>query len=61
VVLDEAMEEMPPGVVPWAHRDDIRPENDPTHRNRIGWMAATFLPEVCQNFTLLPVDHDHGR
>ena len=23
-------------------------------------MAATFPPNVCQNFTLLSVHHDHG-
>ena len=60
VVLDEATEEMPPGVVLWAHRDDIGPGSDPTPRNWIDWMAATFPPDVCQNFTLLPVYHDHG-
>ncbi len=61
VVLDEATEEMPPGVVLWVHRDDIGPGSDPTHRDWIDWMAATFSPEVCQNFTLLSVYHDHGR
>jgi hypothetical protein len=53
VVLDEATEEMPPGVVLWAHRDDIGSGTDPTHRDWIDWMAAVFPPEVCQNFTLL--------
>jgi hypothetical protein len=61
VVLDEATEEMPPGVVLWAHRDDVGPESDPTHRDWIEWLAATFSPEVCQNFTLLSIYHDHGR
>jgi hypothetical protein len=63
VVLDEATEEIPPGVVLWTHRDDIPPGNDrdPTSRKWIDWMIATFPPEVCQNFTLLPVYHDHGR
>lgn len=61
VVLDEATEETPPGVVLWTHRDDIAPGNDPTLRNWIDWMAATFPPEVCLNFTLLPVYHEHGR
>jgi hypothetical protein len=61
VVLDEATEDIPPGVVLWTHRDDIGPRNDPTHRNWIDWMAATFPPDVCQNFTRLPVFHDDGR
>ena len=61
VVLDEATEEIPPGVVLWTHRDDIGPGNDPTHRNWIDWMVATFPPDVCLNFTLLPVYHDNGR
>ncbi len=61
VVLDAATEEIPPGVVLWTHRDDIGPRHDPTHRNWIDWMAATFPPEVCQNFTLLLVFHDDGR
>jgi hypothetical protein len=61
VVLDEATEEMPPGVVLWAHRDDVGAGNDPTQQNWIDWLAATFPPDVCRNFTLLPVYHDHGR
>ena len=61
VVLDEATEEMPPGVVLWVHRDDIGPGSDPTHRDWIDWMATTFPPDVCQNFTLLSFYHDDGR
>jgi hypothetical protein len=63
VALDEATEDTPPGVVLWTHRDDITPgdNNDPTFRNWIDWMIATFPPYVCQNFTLLPVYHSHGR
>ena len=61
VALDEATDEMPPAVVLWTHSDEIGPGNDPTHRNWIDWMAATFAPNVCQNFTLLSVYHDHGR
>jgi hypothetical protein len=61
VVLDEPTEEMPSGVVLWAHRDDVGLESDPTHRDWIDWMVATFPPEVCQNFTLLSIYHDHGR
>jgi hypothetical protein len=61
VVLDEATEEMPPGVVLWVHRDDIGPGSDPTHRDWIDWMAATLPPDVCQNFSLLSISHDHGR
>jgi hypothetical protein len=61
VVLDEATEEMAPGVVLWVHRDDIGPGSDPTHRDWIDWMAATFPPAVCQNFSLLSIYHDHGR
>ncbi len=55
VWLDDATEEMPAGVVLWNHRDDFGPGDDPTHRNWIDWMAATFPPDVCQNFTLLSV------
>jgi len=63
VVLDEATVEMPPGVVLWIHRDnrDVNPADDPTHREWIDWMAATFPPNVCQNFTLLSIYHDDGR
>ena len=58
VALDEATEEMPPGIVLWTHRDNIGSDNDPTHRDWIDWMAATFQPDVCENFTLLSVYHD---
>lgn len=61
VVLDEATEEMPSGVVLWAHRDDVGPKSDTTHRDWIDWMVATFPPEVCQNFTLLSIYPGHGR
>jgi len=61
VALDDATDEMPPGVVLWTHRDDIGSENDPTQRSWIDWMAATFPPEVCQNFVLLPVYRADGR
>src|SRR5271165_5766991 len=61
VVLDEATEEMPPGVVLWVHRDGIGSGRDATRREWVDWMAATFPPEVCQHFTLLSVHHDHGR
>lgn len=61
VVLDETTEEMPSGVVLWVHRNDIGPGSDPTHRDWIDWMATTFPPDVCQNFILLSVYHDHGR
>jgi hypothetical protein len=61
VAVDEATEEIPAGVVLWVHREDIGLEDDPTHRNWIGWMAETFPPEVCENCTLLSVYHDHGR
>ena len=55
VVLDEATDDMPPGVILWTHRDDIASDDDPTQRSWIEWMADTFPPEVCQNFVLLPV------
>jgi hypothetical protein len=61
VALDDATQEMPEGVVLWTHRDDQGTEPDSTHRDWIGWMAATFPPDVCQNFTLLSIYHDHGR
>jgi hypothetical protein len=61
VVIDEATEEMPAAVVLWAHRDDTAPASDSTHREWIDWMAETFPPEVCLNFTLLSVYHDNGR
>jgi hypothetical protein len=61
VALDEATDEVPAGVVLWTHRDDIGPDNDFTHRSWIDWMAATFTPEVCQNFVLLPVYGADGR
>jgi len=61
VALDEATEEMPPGVILWTHRDDIGPDNDPTQRGWMEWMATTFPPEVCQNFVLLPVYRADGR
>ncbi len=60
VALGEATEQMPPELVLWTHCDDTGVGNDPTHRNWIDWMAATFPPNVCQNFTLLSVHHDHG-
>jgi len=34
-------------VVLWAHRANIGLGNDPTHRDGIDWMAATFPPNVC--------------
>ena len=61
VAFDEATEEIPSGVVLWTHRDNIGPGNDPTHRDWIDWMAETFPPDVCRNFTLLSIYHDHGQ
>ena len=61
VALDEATDEMPPGVILWTHRDDVGPDEDLTQRSWIEWMAATFPPEVCQNFVLLPVYAVNGR
>jgi hypothetical protein len=61
VALDEATDDMPPGVILWTHRDDIGTDDDPTQRSWIEWMAATFPPEVCQNFVLLPVYRTNGR
>lgn len=61
VALDEATDEMPPGVILWTHRDDLRIDDDPTQRSWIEWMAATFPPEVCQNFVLLPVYRANER
>ena len=60
VVLDEATAEMPAGIVLWVLRDDVDPASDPTHRDWIDWMAATFPPDVCENFALLSVYHDDG-
>ena len=61
VVLDEATEEMPSGIVLRTLRDNIGPANDPTHRNWIDLTAATFPPDVCENFSLLSVYHDDAR
>ena len=61
VALDEATDDMPAGVVPWTHRDHIGPDDDPTHRSWIDWLAPTFPPEVCQNFVLLTVYRANGR
>jgi hypothetical protein len=61
VVLDDATVDMPPAIVLWTHRDDVGPDDDPTLRNWIEWMTVTFPPEICQNFTLLPVYHPNGR
>ena len=61
VALDEATDDMPPGVILWTHRDDIGTDDDPTQRSWIEWMAATFPPEVCENFVLLPVYRANGR
>ena len=61
VALDEATDDMPPGVILWTHREDIGTGDDPTQRSWMEWMAATFPPEVCQNFVLLPVYRTDGR
>ena len=61
VELGEATDEIPAAVVFWTHRDDAGPDNDPTQRNWIEWMAETFPAEVCQNFVLLPVYRADGR
>jgi len=61
VVLDEATEEIPAGVVLWAHREDIGAGSDPTHRDWIDWMAATFPPDTYSNFTFLSVYHGDAR
>jgi hypothetical protein len=61
VALDEATENMPPGVILWTHRDDVGTDDDPTQRRWIEWMATTFPPEVCENFVLLPVYCANGR
>jgi hypothetical protein len=61
VALDEATEETPPGVILWAHRDDVGEAGDLTNQSWIDWMGATFPPEVCENFVLLSVYHTDGR
>jgi hypothetical protein len=61
VVLDEATEEIPAGVVLWVHRDHVGAGSDPTHRDWIDWMVSTFPPETCRDFTLLSVYHDDER
>jgi hypothetical protein len=61
VALDEATEEMPPGAILLTYREDIVTDDDPTQRNWIEWMAATFPPEACENFVLLPVYRANGR
>ena len=61
VVLDEATDDMPPGVILWTQRDDVGTDDDPTQRSWMEWMAATFPPEVCENFVLLPVYRANGR
>ncbi len=61
VALDEATDDMPPGVILWTHRDDNGVDDDPTQRSWIEWMAATFPPEVCENFVLLPVYRTNER
>lgn len=61
VELGEAVDGIPPGVIFWTQRDDIGPDHDPTQQDWIAWMAATFPPEVCQNFVLLPVYRSNGR
>jgi hypothetical protein len=61
VALDEATDEISPGVVIWTHRDDDGEADDRTQRSWIDWMAATFPAGVCQNFVLLPVYGANGR
>jgi hypothetical protein len=61
VALDEPTDDMPPGVILWTHRDDIGADDDPTQRSWMDWMSATFPPEVCENFVLLPVYRANGR
>jgi hypothetical protein len=58
VALDEAADDMPPGTIFWTHRDDTGPDNDSTQQNWIELMAATFPPEVCQNFVLPAVSRE---
>ncbi len=61
VVLDEATEDIPAGVILWAHRDGAAAEDDPTHRDWVAWMASTFPPDTLRNFTLLSVYHEDER
>ncbi len=61
VELDQATDDMPPGLILWSHRDDIVTDDDPNQRSWIEWMAATFPVEVCQSFVLLPVYPPNGR
>ena len=43
------------------HRDDIGTDDDPIQRSCLQWMAATFPPDVCQNFVRLPIYRMNGR
>jgi hypothetical protein len=61
VTLDERADDVPAGVIFWTHREDVRADDDPTQRSQIEWMAATFPPEVCPNFVLLPAYRANGR
>jgi hypothetical protein len=61
VALGEAADGIPHGVIFWTRRDEIGLDHDRTQQDWIEWMAATFPPEVCQNFVLLPVYRANGR
>jgi hypothetical protein len=51
VVLGEATDDMPPGVILVTHRDEIGVDDDPIQRT---WIAAAFLPGVRHDLVLLP-------
>jgi hypothetical protein len=61
VVLDDESNEIPAGIVLWAHRDNVGPEIDSTQREWIDWILSAVPAKACQNFTMLPVFHDDGR
>ena len=46
-----------PGVVIWAHRSDVPPEDrlDPVAEDYRRWRSSTFPPEVRLNIAVLPV------
>jgi hypothetical protein len=61
---DPACPSNDPGVVIWAHRDDLSAEEawtDQTDWDWGGWKVTTFPPEVCQHFVMLSEYGDaHG-
>ena len=49
VALDDTTDNMPPGVIPWTHRDGVGSDDDPTQRSWIEYVRNPDTQKIVAN------------